>query len=129
MAMLYVKTPNGNTKSINLETMNVNDIWQDGYGYSYTVFPSGLILQSKIWNSGSWPIKFPNRCIGVLSQVAERGNGYDVTIHTISGTTHANDTAPVIGTLLRVKSSGNWIYYDYGTTHYNDPIFILGYGY
>jgi len=129
MAMLYVKTPNGTTKSINLETMNITDTITHHEGGSYTMFPSGLILQSKTWNRGSWPIKFPYRCLGVLAQVGERGNGYDVTIPTISGANHANDTEPVIGNLVRVKSTSNWIYYEYGTTQYNDPIFILGYGY
>lgn len=42
MAMLYVKTPNGTTKSINLETMNI----EYANNFIWTKFPNGILLQT-----------------------------------------------------------------------------------
>ena len=42
MAVLYVKTPNGTTKSINLETMNI----EYANNFIWTKFPNGILLQT-----------------------------------------------------------------------------------
>ena len=42
MAILHVKTPNGTTKDVNLETMNIeSDLQQNGW----CKLPNGLIIQ------------------------------------------------------------------------------------
>ena len=94
MAVLHVKSPNGTTKSINLDTMNIEvkhastDTTTDPNGYC--LLPNGLLIQwltsewtqylpgyvGEISISGSYSLSFSEDCgvIGVIT-IGERDSG------------------------------------------------------
>lgn len=92
MAMLYVKTPNGTTKSINIETMNIVQgttnpgDYANGAWYS---FPSGMILQAgyfsfiadQLWHTNILPIDFKTGGYSIVASTTFREFTIQISIY------------------------------------------------
>ena len=130
MATLYVKTPNGTTKSIDLDTMNVAFV----YGSSgYCKLPNALLFQWQCWTtSRAWPIEF-TVIWGVLSEIRLRGSGYTEVITAIQGSGNDRNAFEYAELCYYVEEGSSlqnkWIYWPSTNHAYNNPSFVLGVGY
>ena len=86
MAILHVKTPNGTTKTVDLETMNITSSLQQN---GWCKLPNGLIIQWFMLSKDgtpsytyTLPISFTKDCCGALSGNGNGpGDGHYVTIN------------------------------------------------
>ena len=90
MAILHVKTPNGTTKTVDLETMNITSSLQQN---GWCKLPNGLIIQwlgrktttwTSEWSTVVLPLANPNEYRSAIAVSSWR-------YHTISVTTVGND--------------------------------------
>ena len=132
MATLHVKTPNGTTKSINLETMNITRSGKQTWG-QWVKLPDGLILQSIGWvNTATFPIAFASHVFGVFSECTERG-GWPSTFVQIICRAQNESIASLSGlkfSEIVVKKSDSSIMYhdwDHQTWGTVGTILVLGY--